>query len=179
VFILYITKTKVVIVKTLFISSDIYRKKLKKSQPMAKILHESLIDYRKANGLDRTVELNEEQQLNESISGQYEKLDKNNKAKVKEFVNALVAKKYVAPGGASSPKEALQAIVNKKDLAACLAFLKTAVEDGFSGRPVLGYADAANKTGRKLVWKAAKDIKLANQFAGGGTNQSAATGYQG
>jgi len=124
---------------------------------MKKLIAESLDEFN--NGFEQP--LNEEQ-LNESIIDQYNKLDKGNEQAIRKFAFELAKKKYVATAGATTDTafKLMKQLAEKTDVQKLLVFLQKAATDKFAGRTTFAYADPQTKTGRLLAWKNAADLKL-------------------
>ena len=122
-----------------------------------KLVAESLQEWEGSQG----VQLNEEN-LNESLSSRWEKLDKENEADVRKFA------KRIKKLGASSAIKNIALLIDKANIKSLKKELEKAANDNFKG----GFTAMGNSFGYKPLSK----IKLKSQTAGGGTQGKFAAG---
>lgn len=108
--------------------------------------------------------LNEEQ-INEGIRRQFEKLDKTNEKAIREFAFKLAIKKYIygATWEGDAAYKLLKALTTNTSSEKLLLFLQAAATDKFKGRAIIPYADPKLRKGRALAWKPIKNINLHKQ----------------
>lgn len=113
---------------------------------MKKLVAEDLFEYDK-------LQINKEQ-LNESISDQFDKLDKTNDAAIRKFTFELAKKKYITIAGANNDAaiKLIKLLCEKADISKLLEFLEKAAKNNFKGTVVFKYANPEAKTGRALYW---------------------------